>query len=215
MVKAIIFDIGGVLALDVWEHLLLGKDGIASIFNLDGRRVQDFGAFLWEQYSIISSNDPTALENEYWDRLKKEFNFEIDKPEIDILTEKHIKAVEGMPELLGELHQKGVKLSVCSNNTEFWFIRQANRINLFQHVLDMNMILSSRIGKPKSSQGFEMYRAAVNALGVPINDCLFIDDRIESLRQANKFGLPGVLFPAASSDGAPYLRKLFEILHIL
>lgn len=40
-IEAVIFDIGGVLAANIWESLLLDKEtGVASICGLDANEVQ-------------------------------------------------------------------------------------------------------------------------------------------------------------------------------
>jgi hypothetical protein len=49
-VKAVIFDMGGVLARDVWEHLL--PEGIAPKYSLDDKNlVWKVGALLWEAFA--------------------------------------------------------------------------------------------------------------------------------------------------------------------
>ncbi len=215
MIKAIIFDIGGVLAYDVQEHLILGENGFASIYHLDKQRVQEEADRLWERYFLTYSENYVGLEEEYWKELTASFNIPIDKDRRDALTDMFIRPVEGMQELLKDVCAKGIKLSICSNNTEFWFYRQAHKINLFQYIPLDQIILSSRIGKSKRSPGFEMFIAATTALGVPKNECLFVDDRLGSIRQANRYELPSIHFPPASPEGALYLRILFEALQIL
>src|SRR5262245_61183104 len=54
-IKAVIFDIGGVLAHDVWEHLLLDKtDGVASKYGLLEDDVKRVGKELWKRYECTS-----------------------------------------------------------------------------------------------------------------------------------------------------------------
>lgn len=54
MVKGMIFDVGGVLAHDVWENLLPARDklgGIAAKFDLDKDHVHRVGELLWEAFA--------------------------------------------------------------------------------------------------------------------------------------------------------------------
>ena len=60
MIEAIIFDVGGVLAYDVWEHLLLDKGdprnpgnpaGIAGLYGLREKDAERVGRKLWKVYS--------------------------------------------------------------------------------------------------------------------------------------------------------------------
>ena len=51
MIKGIIFDVGGVLAHDVWEHLLLDKPkGLAARFDLQYDAVEKVGKALWTAF---------------------------------------------------------------------------------------------------------------------------------------------------------------------
>ena len=51
MIKAVIFDIGGVLAHDVWEHLVLDKpEGIASRYGLVETQVEEVRKELWDKF---------------------------------------------------------------------------------------------------------------------------------------------------------------------
>ena len=51
-----------------------------------------------------------------------------------------------------------------------------------------------------------MFRAAVAAAGVPAAACFFVDDRLENVRRARRFGIDAVLFRGASRF-ADELRK--------
>lgn len=213
--KSIIFDIGGVLAHDVWENLLLNEGGVAKKYNLDNLILEETGKKLWEEFAYKSSNNFNKLEREYWSRFIDEINFSINIDELISLTDNFIKPVEGMSDLLNKIKEKGINLAICSNNNEFWFDRQSKKINLSDYFEQKKIILSCRFGYDKLSRNFELFKETVKALGAQKEECILVDDRIESIAKANEYGMTGILFPSHSKFGARYLNFLFETMKIL
>lgn len=219
MIEAVIFDMGGVLAYDVWEHLLLNKEeGLVSIYDLDLTRVQKVGRELYDEFAHRKGQGEDGwkeLEEEYWNRLTDRLHLSLAPSELIQLTDRFIRPVVGMIELLECLKARAVRLAICSNNTEFWFRRQADKLGLYRFFNAENIVLSSRIGVSKSSPNFEMFRAVVNRLGIDKRNCVFVDDRIGNIVQSIKFGLAGIIFPSHSEYGAEYLGLLLVQLGIL
>jgi HAD superfamily hydrolase (TIGR01509 family) len=114
-----------------------------------------------------------------------------------------------MVDLVGELHASGVGLAICSDNNEFWFHKQAARLGLCDYFAPDAVILSCRIGVPKSNPSYKMFLAVESALGIDRENCIFIDDRWPNIQRSLDFGLPGIWFPSHSAYGATYLRGLF------
>ena len=220
MIKSIVFDIGGVLAYDVWEYLLLDEQrGIAAKYNLDREVVFKFARELWLRFECRpahSTAERESFEREYWELFLERFKIELTIEELIARTDAFIRPVEGMRELLAQLKARGHTLVICSDNNEFWFPRQAKKIGLDGLVDQNKIILSQHIGASKLSPNFEMFIAAVKAAQVDKTDCVLIDDRAKNIARAMQFGLPSILFPAhADHYGAEYLRKLFERMDIL
>lgn len=214
MIKAVIFDIGGVLAFDVWENLLLDSTyGIASIYKLDGELVKNVGQNLWKDFahdpSLNEKSDWQELEREYWSRFINELGVSIPIGELINITDEFIQPINGMQQLIKDLYSKGIKLAICSDNTEFWFQRQMNKLGYAQFFASSHVVLSNRIGFAKGSPGFEMFQAVVDSLELAKELCVFVDDRVSNVEQALKFSLPTVLFPSYSEYGFKYLEVLF------
>jgi HAD superfamily hydrolase (TIGR01509 family) len=205
MTGAVIFDIGGVLAHDVWEHLLLDNDGIRSKYpNLGENELERIGKLLWEAFAYLPETQRSnwqALERRYWRQFIKYFGRQLPpnvSPEEFIqMTDKFIKPVEGMIPLLDRLQSKGIDLAICSNNNEFWFRRQMDKLGLHRFFSPSKIILSCRIGVSKSSPRFEMFHAAADALRVIKAKCVFVDDRDENVKRARQCGMIGILFTNA------------------
>jgi HAD superfamily hydrolase (TIGR01509 family) len=212
LVKAVIFDVGGVLAYDVWETFLVGSEvGVASTLGLDAHEARKVGQELWHQfaYSPTQSEDGwRKLEKEYWDLFIERFHLSQSADYFVSLTDRFIRPVEGMTLLLESLRANGIKLAICSDNTEFWFRRQMDTLGLEKFFKPDYTIVSCRIGASKSSPGFEMFEAVVAALNIDKKDCVLIDDRSEAILQGVEFGLAGIIFPSHSPHGGRYLRAL-------
>lgn len=207
--KAVIFDIGGVLAHDVWEPLLYeAPNSIALEFSLDKEVVKKVGRLLWEAFAYrpeMLHNDSQALERQYWclfiEFFREKLGTHID---VDIFIGKSlefIKPVEqaDMTALLERLRSKKVQLAICSNNNEFWFRHQWDEVGLERFFGPENVILSCRVGVSKSSHNFEMFDAAANVMKVAKSDCVFVDDRCKNVKRAQECGMVGLLFTHARS----------------
>jgi FMN phosphatase YigB (HAD superfamily) len=213
MIEAVIFDVGGVLAYDVWEHLLLDEtEGVASLWKLDRQQVESVGRALWGEFSIRPASEDYGwreLEKEYWREFLDRLRLEIPIEELINLSDSFIRPVDGMVDLIGELKEQ-FELAICSDNTEFWFQRQMDKLGLYRFFKPQSVVLSSRIGASKLSPGFEMFRAAVRSLGMAPSDCIMVDDRQGPIVQAIGFGLGAILFPSHAKEGAGYLRYLLQ-----
>lgn len=212
MIEAVIFDVGGVLAYDVWENLLVDSDvGVASTLGLDAVEARKVGQELWSQFAYRPTHSEDGwrkLEKEYWDLFIERFRLSQSADYFIRLTDRFIRPVEGMTLLLDCLRTNGIKLAICSDNTEFWFRRQMDTLGLEKFFKPDYTILSCRIGVSKSSPRFEMFEAVVAALNTDKKDCVLIDDRSKAILQGVEFGLAGIIFPSHSPQGGRYLRAL-------
>lgn len=210
MAEAVIFDIGGVLAKDVWERILPARDnegGIATTYDLDKEQVHKVGELLWEAFAYrpeARHNSWRDLERKYWDLFIKFFwgTLAPEGASIDMfieMTKDFINPVDAnMPSFLEDLRSRGIKLGICSNNNEFWFRRQMSQLNLHNYFSPPKIILSCRIGVSKSSDRFEMFHAAVEAMGLPHSKCAFVDDRLDNVERAKECGMVGIHFRGIS-----------------
>ena len=158
---------------------------------------------LWAAFAHTPEGQRTTwreLETRYWDMFIRFFWDKSPPPGASIddfirKTDEYIRLVDpGIPALLKDLQSKGLKLGVCSNNNEFWFRRQFGNLKLFQYFPPAGIVLSCRVGFSKSSPGYEMFDAAVNALNVPHSSCIFVDDREDNIKLAEARGMKGIHF---------------------
>ena len=208
MIEGVIFDIGGVLARDVWEYFLPSCNnagGIRDKFGLDKEEIEKLGTLLWAAFAHTPES-PTVtwrdLERRYWE-LFVNFFWPNGKGlpagasvEAFIeMTDEYIKLIDpDVPNLLRDLLGRGITLGVCSNNNEFWFRRQFSHLSLAQYFSPSKVVLSCRVGASKSSKNHEMFHAAIEAMKIHPSRCLFVDDRCKNLERAREVGLQGIHF---------------------
>ena len=210
MIEAVIFDVGGVLAEDVWEHLLPCRKkagGIRDQFRLDRDQVHKVGLLLWAAFAHTPEGQRTTwreLERRYWDLFIR-FFWDRSPPQgasIDDfihMTDEYVRLVDpGIPALLEGLQSRGLNLGVCSNNNEFWFRRQFGNLKLFSYFPPAGIVLSCRVGFSKSSAGYEMFDAAASAMNVAHSSCIFVDDRKDNVERAEARGMKGIHFRGLS-----------------
>jgi HAD superfamily hydrolase (TIGR01509 family) len=195
-----------VLAADIWEPMF---EDLAARYRLKNRYLQKIGRLLWETFAYVPetpANTWRDMERRYWQLFLLISRIPTTVEKLIARTDRYIVPVEGMRPILEALKARGTRLVICSNNNEIWWPRQAKKLQLEKYFADRRLILSSRIGAPKNSPRLEMFRAAVAAAGVPAAACFFVDDRLENVRRARRFGIDAVLFRGASRF-ADELRK--------
>src|SRR2546429_2844412 len=104
MVKAVIFDIGGVLARDVWEHLLLDEDnGVAAEYSLDRDEVERVGRLLWEAFAYLPETlqaNHQVRERQYWELFIEYFAKRLPKVSPDTFISMTDVFIQPIPDML-------------------------------------------------------------------------------------------------------------------
>lgn len=218
-IKAIVFDIGGVLASDVWEHMLLDPEkGVSARYSLDPDLALEIGERLFAEYAYQIKDMQAGwqkLEQQYWQKFIAQTGLSVTAEELIALTDAFIHPITGMTGLLQRIRNRGLLTAICSNNTEFWYARQQRKLDLYKFVQPQNIVLSSRVGASKSSEHYEMFQEVIHRLGVPQTECIFIDDRIPNIENAVQFGFISIQFPSHSVYGSRYTSDLLEAMGVL
>jgi len=204
--RAVILDVGGVLAHDIWEPML---DDLALQYRLNKQQIRKTGRLLWETFAYVPetpANTWRDMEQRYWELFRLICKVPLTVKSLIALTDRYVVPVKGMRPILEALRARGTPLVICSNNNEIWWPRQARKLQLKRFFDDDKLVLSSRVGAPKASPRLEMFRAAVTAAGVPAARCFFVDDRQENIERARRFGIDAVRFRGAGHFAAE-LRK--------
>lgn len=197
----ILFDIGGVLLTNGWDHC--ERSAVLEKFHLDkaafeGRHVQPNDA--WER-DLITAREYLDATVFYEPR-----GFTHEDLLAALLAESAVLP-NGALGILEELAASG-KCMLGSLNNE---AREPNDYRLLKFGLRqyLDVTLSScYVGLRKPQP--EMYRRALDVLGRPAQRVLFIDDRQENASAAAAQGMQAIRF-----DGAEQLRRDLETLGVL
>jgi len=199
MIQAVVFDLGGVLIRDPWEWMLLrSEDNITDRFRLSREDVARIGIDLCGKYECSRWTRPLAeQERAWWTDFLVALPEHPEELTVEYLireTDKYIQPIEPdrIRMTLEKLLEKGIPLGICSNNVDFWFAKQWQRLGYERYFPEERIILSQAIGATKRSPGHEMFHAVRRSMNCGFNNLLFIDDRSENLEAAAQCGIRGI-----------------------
>lgn len=102
--------------------------------------------------------------------------------------------IEGIPELLADIKEKGYKLYLLSDFPDCFdiVIKQFSFFDLFD-----GMAVSYAYGTSKRSGG--LFNALLDTYSLKADECLFVDDLAENIDKAEKLGMKALLFTDAAA----------------
>jgi len=184
-IKAIIFDYGNVLI--EWDPRYVyqrffpnDSEGMESFLRevnfMDWNAMQDKGRSFADGVAELSRQFPehAQLIQAYHDHW------------IDSIGEIYWATVEVMK----ELKQKGFGIYGLSNWSAETFPHIRNKYNFFE--LFDDMVISGEVGHVKPQP--EIFDILLAKIGTPANECLFIDDSLPNIQQANTMGFKTIHF---------------------
>jgi len=186
MIKAVIFDYGGVIGKNVMRYVY------SETAKLSGQSYEEARSkFHKLQDGVLRGQMP--LEN-FWNRYAEMLNVNpgllkrtwmetyANKSKID-------KKVVGIVKLL---KRQGYKLGLLSNAMKSF---SDHRKEWSRGLFDVT-IISHEVGMRKPESG--IYGLAVKQLQVKASECIFVDDRLENIEGAEAAGLKGIVFTNAA-----------------
>jgi putative hydrolase of the HAD superfamily len=197
MIKAVMFDAGGVLHVantavgdDLQQELGLTDEQVIKIFS----------------YYIPLLGTGKLSEQELWKALSKDFGIrEVDADE-HLFTRRFVNTLEKMPgmyELIDELKAQGIKVLLLTNVSPQFaeVLEQKGHYDPF----DLK-VLSYEVGSWKPD--VEIYNHAIQKLGVKPQEAVFIDDQEKNTVAARKLGIHGIIF----SDTEQVKKQLAKLI---
>ncbi|MFJ2259381.1 HAD family hydrolase [Streptomyces sp. NPDC087844] len=175
----ILFDLGNVLCSDPWESLLLTPGtGLGDRLGLDRSAVLEAGRRCWRTFSVREAEEP-----EYWHELSRQLSCDIPAQLVKELEEELLVANPAAGALLAAASADGDRpVGIASNNTSFWYAKQAERLGLDRWIDPGLVFLSCGLGISKSTPGRGLLEIA--AEHVRPSSTLFVEDREANLARA-------------------------------
>lgn len=182
MIKAVIFDYGGVVLKSPYSSL---KD-IAVTYEVSIeiliKKIQPFLKLF--QKGLIN-------ENQFWKQLSSVLKKPVPKNKEDLWRKGFEETFYIYPEIINfvqKLKTQSIKTAVLSNTIK----PHVDIITKHDGYKDFNIVILSRevnLQKPDS----EIYLLTIKQLGTKPEECVFIDDKDENLRPAKKLGMKTIL----------------------
>ena len=200
-INVIVFDFGNVLLewnpRNVYQRFFPDDpDGIERFLQevnfMEWNLLQDKGRPFAEGVAVLSKEFP------HYAHLIQAFH--------DHWVESLGDSIDGTIEIMKELKQAGYPLYGLSNWSAETFPYARQKHDFFD-LLD-DMVISGEVGHVKPNP--EIFQIMLNRIRRPAEECLFIDDSLANIRQAQKMGFAAVHFQSPQQ-----LRDTLRVLGIL
>ncbi len=183
MIKAILFDFGGVLAEEGF------KNGLQAIARRQGLDPDHFFALARDLVYSTGYVTGQADERAYWKALREEAGFETEDAELrqEILDRFILR-----PELIAmvqDLRKRGFVVGILSDQTDW--LEELDQKYHFLRYFDP-VFNSFRLHKGKNDPS--LFLDVSKILGIDPEEILFVDDNSENIKRASSKGWRTILF---------------------
>jgi len=170
------------LFCDPWESLLLTpKRGLADRLGLDRHTVDKVARRLWVQYSSAE-----ATEEAYWNDLALALDLQPHKGLKDLVKKLEPELLLPNPrafDILDRTRSRKIQIGVVSDNTAFWYGKQAQCLNLDNYLAPQLLFLSYLFHQNKDAGLF-----GIAATRVEPTVTLVVDDKQRNIERAQGYG---------------------------
>ena len=183
MMKAVLFDFGGVIAAEGFRE---GMMSIAKKKNLDEQ------AFFRTAEEIIYKTGYVtgkAKEKVFWETLSKETGVKDDYRRLRIEILRRFVLRPEMPSLVKKLRDQGLVVAILSDQTNW--LDEINRKKPFYSLFDY-VINSYVLGKSKRDPS--VFRDVAKIIGIKPHLMLFVDDNNQNTKRASETGMRAIQF---------------------
>ena len=199
-IKAVVFDLGGVLEFDSRKHV---DAHAAKAFGVNSLT---FAKKIAPLLAHLQKGEIT--ERQMWQRFAKSVGKPLEDNWRTLLREphsKHFYILDDTLQIVRELKRKGFKLGLLSN-TQAAHERIEHRQRTFKPFDFVFLSHLQGMRKPDSNA----YRTVLRKLGVKPSEAVFVDNVQAYVSAANKVGMHGIWFKSSHQ-----LRKALERMKIL
>jgi epoxide hydrolase-like predicted phosphatase len=182
MIKAVLFDIGGVLFADPMRSLVRH---IAEITGADYNTVKNA---MWTKWGMYKENRVSA--DEFWQAGLDKIGASMDIDELKKKSCEMIKEIGNVLSLVKKLKEEGYKLGIISNNTKEWFEYEIKEFKLDEIFDSVALSCDAQVSKPNE----RLYKSCIEKINLKPEECVYIDDKDKNLKPAEKLGMRTIHF---------------------
>jgi putative hydrolase of the HAD superfamily len=186
MIKAILFDFGGVLAEEGFRE---GLKAIAKGKGLDPEDFHKISADLVYQKGYITGR---CDEHSYWNAVREKTGVKGDDQEFREEVLKRFKLRPKMMAVVEKIKSSGFIMAILSDQTNW--LDELDQRTPFHHRFDY-VFNSYHLKKTKRDPS--IFREVCTLLGVRPKEALFVDDNLENVKRAKSQGLMAIRFQGA------------------
>jgi 2-haloacid dehalogenase len=195
-IKAIIFDIGGVvlsprnfegLRKKIADVLGIGVDEMREFFHeqwvlwrFDKIDEEQFFASLVKRFGKVEDENKSKQKADKMAEKMKKFLHNLAKPNKDVIA--IISSLKGR-----------YKIAALTNTSREWFEDNVRKFELKKYFDVIITSYEERIAKPDT----RFYELALKKLGLPAESCVFIDNAEKNIPPAQALGMNTILFRGA------------------
>jgi putative hydrolase of the HAD superfamily len=205
MIKAIIFDLGGVLMTDVplkqIAEDLAKKSPLSKADSLRSLQEQ-IHAHLYptEHWNLLTLGKIT--EDEYWDNFLKVSKTNVDKKYLTDKVRSSLYPLEHATRIVNLL-KNHYKLAILSNHAKEWSEYMRQKFDLFKSFDQIIFSCDVGLRKPDPrTYEIALEKLKCDAEGRTIRlapeECILVDDKKRNTDAAEKLGIKGMVFEKAS-----------------
>lgn len=178
VIRAVVFDFGGVLAD---EGFVRGLEKIGRDCGIGPDRALEAGERLVKSSGYVSGQ---ATEAEFWEAFRTELGIQAPDRALRKAVLEAFSLRPRMLELAEWLRKRGLKVAILSDQTDWLEALDRETPFLWRFDLVHN---SFKTGRTKADD--QAYTDLLSGLGLQGPEVLFVDDRASNLARAAKFGI--------------------------
>ena len=179
-IKAIIFDLGGVVAHGGYLGFL--KHYCADCFTPLGKK-----RILWLERQV---NLGKISEKEFYQELEKEFGIHLTPKQMHRTIVKHMQADKGLKHMIP--HLKKAKVALFTNSLGMMALEVLKKRHLTGKKFFDRVFVSTSMHMAKPDK--QAYEYVLKKLKVKPQQSIMVDDRIENIRPARSIGMNGIVY---------------------
>jgi putative hydrolase of the HAD superfamily len=183
MIKAILFDFGGVLAEEDF------KEGLTTLGKEKGFDPNHFFSILSELAYQTGYITGSSDEHTYWNAVREKTGI---KGEDKVLREEVLRRLKLRPEMMGvvkKIKSSGFIVAILSDQTN-WLDDLNQRTPFYQHF--DHVFNSFHLKKTKRDPS--LFRDICAKLGLKPEEILLVDDSLDNIKRAESEGLRTISF---------------------